>query len=291
MSATEKQHTDLLVQGLTMDAKVHFLMVSFKGVLNAAIDKHGLNKGSTQYLAQAMASSLLLSSQIKSDERLSVQLESSEPECRIICDINANGGIRGKITPVKMPSNVEIPTLDGFFVNIKHNKERELYRGTTEIRTETIDSALEHHLNQSAQIQCMVRIEILFDDNGRATSAKGMLLEKYPESDDNPSATPIEFAMAYTEFSTMSPKEFIAGCEKNSICGFDLFTLETKPISWFCGCSDERINTMLSSIGPDELRSMIEDLGEIEVVCEFCSVRYVRNKKDVEELIEEISYI
>jgi len=291
MSATEKQHTDLLVQGLTMDAKVRYLLVDFTNVLNAAIDKHGLNKGSTQYLAQAMASSLLLSSQIKSDERLSVQLESSEPECRIICDINADGGIRGKITPAKMPSDIEVPTLDGFFVNIKHNKERELYRGTTEIRNETIDSALEHHLNQSAQLHCMVRIETKFDDNGRAISAKGMLIEKYPESPDNPSATPIEFAQAYSDFSTMSKQEFLKGCESNLICGFDLFALKSKPTSWFCGCSDERINTMLSSIGPDELRSMIEELGEIEVVCEFCSVRYVRNKEAVEQLIEEISYI
>ena len=93
-----------------MDAKVRYLLVHFTDVLNEAIEKHALNKGSTRYLADAMAAALLLSSQIKGDERLSLQLESSSPACRIICDINADGGIRAKITPNKLPSDV-IPLL------------------------------------------------------------------------------------------------------------------------------------------------------------------------------------
>ena len=101
MTNTAAPIKNQLVQGLTMDAKVRYLLVRFTAVLNDAIHKHGLNKGSTRYLADAMAAALLLSSQIKGDERLSLQLESSSPQCRIICDINAEGGIRAKITPNK----------------------------------------------------------------------------------------------------------------------------------------------------------------------------------------------
>jgi len=280
-----------LVQGLTMDAKVRYLLVNFTAVLNQAIDKHNLNKGSSRYLADAMAASLLLSSQIKGDERLSLQLESSNPECRIICDINAEGGIRAKITPNKMPSDAIRPSLDGFLITIKHNQQRELYRGTTEIRKETIASAIEHHLNQSSQLNCKVRIETQFDDDGYASEAIGLLLEKYPESEDNPSATIEEFNQAYSAFATIPKADFMNKAKQNSCCGFDLFGLETKELTWFCGCSEERIDTMLSSIGPEELTSMIEELGEIEVVCEFCSTKYTRTESDIHKLIEHISYI
>ncbi len=291
-SSTETTSTgDVLIQGLTMDAKVRFLLAEFKDSLNQAIQKHGLNKGSTQYLSQALGASLLLSSQIKGEERLSVQLESSVPSCRIICDVNANGGVRAKITPAKMPSDVDSATLDGFLVTIKHNQSQELYRGTTEIRKETIGSALEHHLNQSSQLNCMVRIETEFDTNGLATQATALLLEKYPESEDNPSATADEFALAYQGFHTLSKTDFLQGCSDKDICTFGLFALENQAISWFCGCSDERIMTMLSSMGPEELTAMIEELGEIEVICEFCSTRYVRNQEDINQLIENISYI
>ncbi len=294
MSSSSTENTnagDVLVQGLTMDAKVRFLLAEFKDSLNQAIQKHGLNQGSTRYLSQALGASLLLSSQIKGDERLSVQLESSEPACRIICDVNADGGVRAKITPAKMQSDVESATLDGFLVTIKHNQSQELYRGTTEIRQETIGSALEHHLNQSSQLNCMVRIETRFDTNGLATHATALLLEKYPESADNPSATPEEFALAYKDLHTLSKTDFLAGCSEKEICTFGLFALESKEISWFCGCSEERITTMLSSIGPEELNAMIEELGEIEVICEFCSTRYVRDQEAIRQLVEEISYI
>lgn len=291
--STQKQESASrqLVQGLTMDAKVRYLLVNFTAVLNQAIDKHQLNKGSSRYLADAVAAALLLSSQIKGDERLSLQLESSNPECRIICDVNAQGGIRAKITPNKMPSNVAELRLDGFLITIKHNQQRELYRGTTEIRQETIASAIEHHLNQSSQLNCKVRIETQFTDEGYAEHAVGLLLEKYPESDDNPSATIEEFNQAYTSFATTPKIEFMNAVKDNRCCGYDLFNLESKELTWFCGCSEERIDTMLSSIGPEELTSMIEELGEIEVVCEFCSTKYTRSEADINNLIENISYI
>lgn len=291
MSQSTTNVENRLVQGLTMDAKVRYLLVHFTDVLNKAIDKHGLNKGSTRYLADAMAAALLLSSQIKGDERISLQLESSSPACRIICDINAEGGIRAKITPNKLPSDIKHPALDGFLITIKHNQQRELYRGTTEIRQETIASAIEYHLNQSSQLDCKVRIETAFNEAGYATEAMGILLEKYPVSDDNPSATRKEFEQVYATFSTLSTPDFLVACQRNNICSHDLFGLESKPITWFCGCSEERIDTMLCSIGPEELTSMIEELGVIEVVCEFCSTKYTRDKAAIDELIEKISYI
>ena len=291
MSTDTTDISSQLIQGLTMDAKVRYLLVYFTEILNEAIDKHELNEGSSRYLAHAMGSALLLSSQIKGDERLSLQLESTSPACRIICDINADGGIRGKITPNKLPSDVSPPTLDGFLVTIKHSQQRELYRGTTEIRQETIASAIEFHLNQSSQVDCKVRIETEFDTSGYATQAMGVLLEKYPVSEDNPSATKEEFEKAYKTFSTLNESEFVAECQQKRICSFDLFNLESKSLKWFCGCSEERIDTMLCSIGPEELSSMVEELGEIEVVCEFCSTKYTRDQAAIERLIEKISYI
>ena len=119
----------------------------------------------------------------------------------------------------------------------------------------------------------------------------GVLLEKYPVSDDNPSATKEEFEQAYSTFSSLTKPAFLEGCQSKKLCSFDLFGLESKSLTWFCGCSEERIDTMLCSIGREELASMIEELGVIEVVCEFCSTKYTRDKAAVDVLIEKISYI
>ena len=42
-----------------------------------------------------------------------------------------------------------------------------------------------------------------------------------------------------------------------------------------CRCSDERILGMLKSFTDEEKHSMIDDDGQINVTCEFCSTKYV----------------
>ena len=46
------------------------------------------------------------------------------------------------------------------------------------------------------------------------------------------------------------------------------------PLSAFCRCSQERIESVLTSFSPDERADMIEDDGVIRVTCEYCSKVY-----------------
>ena len=92
---------------------------------------------------------------------------------------------------------------------------------------------------------------------------------------------------SHSTFATTKPV-FLEDVKRN--CAFDcLIRIQISHL--VCGCSEERIDTMLCSIGPEELASMIEELGVIEVVCEFCSTKYTRDKAAVDILIEKISYI
>ena len=124
--------------------------------------------------------------------------------------------------------------------------------------------------------------------NGSFKRATGLLLEKYPESPENPSATVEEFMNAYQSLDSISDSEFLFQIAQNTICGHTLFSLESKSIGWYCSCSNERIDRMLCSIGSEELRSIIEEQGMIEIICEFCSTVYQRDYKAIEEIIKQL---
>ena len=47
---------------------------------------------------------------------------------------------------------------------------------------------------------------------------------------------------------------------------FELEILETSPIEYRCYCSRERMEKALISLGPEELRSLIDDKGDAEPV-------------------------
>jgi molecular chaperone Hsp33 len=182
-----------LQQGLTLDAKVRYIFVEASDIAETARKRHNLDPISTRYCAESIAASLLLASQIKGDERITVQIVSETPKCSVLCDINAQGAIRAKISPPDMVTSIRQLQkesklsefrfqLHGYMVTIKHNKYQEIYRGITEIENQTITEALQHYFQQSAQIDCVMKIAVQQNTDGSIHAVTGIILERYPES-------------------------------------------------------------------------------------------------------------
>jgi molecular chaperone Hsp33 len=62
---------------------------------------------------------------------------------------------------------------------------------------------------------------------------------------------------------------------------------EPKAIIKECRCSEERVETVLSMMGPDD-REYMEDDGKISMKCEFCSHEYVFDAKEIERKIRSM---
>ncbi len=50
----------------------------------------------------------------------------------------------------------------------------------------------------------------------------------------------------------------------------DVRVFEPRPVAFRCSCSHERVTSMLRMLGHEEVRSIIEERGNVEVDCEFC---------------------
>mgnify|MGYP001360171605 CR=1 FL=1 len=59
------------------------------------------------------------------------------------------------------------------------------------------------------------------------------------------------------------------------------------PLMFSCTCSRERFGAALHQLGADELRSVLEEQGQIETQCHFCNTQYVFTPAEVEALIED----
>ncbi len=69
---------------------------------------------------------------------------------------------------------------------------------------------------------------------------------------------------------------------------FALEKLETKEIRWECDCSRERLSQALMTIGKKDLREIIEEDGQAELVCQFCEKKYFFDKRQLEEIYEQM---
>ena len=66
---------------------------------------------------------------------------------------------------------------------------------------------------------------------------------------------------------------------------FDVEILERTPVEYRCDCSREKLEGVLVSLGPDELRDIIEEDGQAEIVCRFCNTKYQFGKDVLTELL------
>jgi molecular chaperone Hsp33 len=61
---------------------------------------------------------------------------------------------------------------------------------------------------------------------------------------------------------------------------------EPRPLAFGCSCTRERVESMLRSLGRDEVEAALAARGdEIEVICEFCAQRYTFDRIDAEHLL------
>jgi molecular chaperone Hsp33 len=59
---------------------------------------------------------------------------------------------------------------------------------------------------------------------------------------------------------------------------------ESEPVAFRCSCSRQRIEDTLRALGAEEVESILEDEGAIEVDCEFCNRHYHLDRVDALKL-------
>ena len=65
----------------------------------------------------------------------------------------------------------------------------------------------------------------------------------------------------------------------------ELEVLEKRPIAYRCYCSRERMERALISLGPTELKQLLEDQGEAELTCRFCDNVQHFSREDLERML------
>ena len=55
---------------------------------------------------------------------------------------------------------------------------------------------------------------------------------------------------------------------------YQVKALSYREIKWECDCSYDRLEQVLASIGEQDLRKIVEEDGEAELICQFCRKKY-----------------
>ena len=157
--------------------------------------------------------------------------------------------------------------------------DKQAYQGIVPLQGTDVAAALMHYMAQSEQLD--THIVLAADDE----CAAGMLIQKLPDQKDS---DPDAWNRASQLTATLKAEELLTLDARLILHRLfheeDLRVFEAEHLRFACTCSRGRVADMLKMLGREEIESVLQEQGQIEVQCEFCNRHYRFDPIDAAQL-------
>jgi molecular chaperone Hsp33 len=265
----------------------------------------------TAALGRALTGASLMGLQLKNkQDKLTVQFKGDGPAGEILVTANGDGIVKGYISnpdvelPLKENGKLDVGGAVGVgtLTVIKDLGLREPYVGRIDLVSGEIGEDLTAYFFLSEQQSSSVALGIRINTDYTTLSAGGMIIQMLPDArpesvealeklldEMDPVSSIIEEAAAQSAGKT---EEAVIDSLLERIFRplpeeFAVERLEYREIGWNCDCSMERLEQVVISIGSKDLKEIIEEDGQAELVCQFCGTKYQFDREHLERLLAE----
>ena len=164
---------------------------------------------------------------------------------------------------------------------------KEPYVGQTALLTGEIAEDLTYYFVTSEQVPSSVGLGVLLSRDNVVSQAGGFIIQLMPgASEEVISALETRLSEVHSVTSMldqgMSPEDIL----EQILGDMQLEINDRQEVSYHCGCSRERVERALISIGKDELKSLIDEGKPQEVNCDFCGKHYLFTGIELKALYE-----
>jgi molecular chaperone Hsp33 len=274
--------TDSLQRFLFESTPVRGQLVHLDATWRAVLERHEYPAPLRTLLGELMAAGALLSATLKFEGALVMQMQGHGPVKLVVVEVTSDGTLRATANwDGELPDAPFAELLGGgrFVITLVPTDGTQSYQGVVAMDGESVAAVLEHYMQTSEQLQ--TRLWLACDDR----QAAGMLLQKLPEQEGSDAdmwnrATHLAATLSAEELLKLPAREVIRRLFHEE----DVRVFESTPLAFRCSCSRERVTAMLRMLGRDEVHSIIEERGKVEVTCEFCRKRYTLDPVDAEQV-------
>ncbi len=232
-------------------------------------------------LGELMAAASLLAASIKFDGRLTMQVKGDGPVGLLVVECTSRQTLRALAQwhgPVPVGGIRPLLGSGQLVMTIEPDKG-ERYQGIVAIDGASVAEVLEHYFARSEQLA--TRLWLAADD----TQAAGMLLQRLPnpelhDVDTWDRAVHLGSTITRDELLTLPVRELLHRLYHEE----DIRLFSGNPVSFRCSCSRARVESVLRMLGREEVRSILDERGKVEVDCEFCGSHYELDRVDAEQL-------
>ena len=274
--------TDSLQRFLFEGAPVRGEIAHLDATWRAVLERHDYPESLRAAMGELMAAAALLSATLKFTGSLIMQVQGSGPVKLIVVECTSDQTMRATAKwDGELPAgNFRELVGDGrFVITIAPEDAKQTYQGIVALEGDTVAEVLEHYMTASEQLETRLWL------GSDARQAAGMLLQRVP----GPAGTdPDAWNRAVKLTETVTSQELLKLPAREIIRRLyhaeDIRVFEARLVSFRCSCSRERVVNMLRLLGHQEVQSILDERGNVEVNCEFCNRRYDFDPVDAEQV-------
>ena len=281
-----------MIKALGLNEEVKIYISETTSVVNEAIKKHNLWPSAASVLGKAMTIGLLMGGTLKQDQALTIKIDGNGPIGQVVVDANGHGEVRGYVTNPHITFSKsgkidEITTLgcNGYIDVIKDLHMNDLFTSSTEIITGDLAKDFTYYLMNSEQVPSAILLGSKFDVDNTCSVCGGMMIQLLPNASEE--------TISYLEKVLNDNIEFSSLLLNNDLEGIiKLFfkdnyrILEEEDCKFTCPCSHDRFKQSLIRLGKKEIKEMLDENKDIEVVCHYCNSAYIFTVKELQEIYD-----
>lgn len=284
---------DRSVRVLSKDG--HFRAVCVKNSTSArtAQTNHHLSHYQAGLLGRALSSASLLSSFLKGEERIIIELEGSGPISKIFAEALQVGEVRGYVNYDKtfnFESIESISELLGIGVlkvsKVMYNK-REPIMGIVPLMKGDVSSDITEYFSSSEQIPSIVILDVSFDETGIIRQSGGLIIQAMPGFTTDALKIIYNKLMKINKLTQFFDEGLTPLETMKQVLPFEFDLIASSQLDFFCRCSKEAFLDKLMSLDLKDIEEM-KDSNENELVCQYCNTHYYIEAEDFNKMITEM---
>ena len=289
---------DQLIRAISKDGLIKVSAVSTRGLTERARQIHKTLPVATAALGRLLAAASMMGNALKEEAAsLTLQIKGGGPLGTLLAVSDHEGNVRGTVEnpmvdiPLREDGKLDVGGAvgnQGTLTVIRDLRMKEPYVGSVGLLWGEIAEDIALYFVESEQVPTACGLGVLVDRDQSVLAAGGYLVQLLPGAGEE-TAEALEASLRaagpVTELLKADPDP--EALLRRALPGLELEVLEKRPVEYRCDCSRERMERALLSLGPEELRSMIDEQGGAELTCRFCDNVQKFSREDLEALLAQ----
>lgn len=285
---------DRLYNFLLADGAIRGVILHGTRMVNEMRANHELGILETLVLGRAYLGAALMSSDLKSNDRISIRFDCSGPIKGLVVEANVFGEVRGFLKQVPIPLDKPMESFDlspffgaGFIAVTKYLEDaKQPFTGQVMLKYGNIAQDLANYYLTSEQVPTAFNLSIKFDQQGEVTGAGGLFLQAMPRAGDDLTASLEERVTRLPSLGEVfSTDKDPASLVTETFKDYSPQLLANHRVEFMCHCNRDKVQSLLTLLPIDELKDVSENGPfPLEMSCHYCNTRYHFQREELQEI-------